>query len=67
MKPCDCTGQIQGKRISVEKYVKKLNECLSLDTESAHGEADDILCEVLTEIGLYDVVSAFKKVRKWYA
>jgi hypothetical protein len=39
------------------------------DTESAHSEADDILCDVLTELGgaYADVAAEWKRVPKWYA
>lgn len=37
------------------------------DTENAHGDADDILCELLTTLGYEDVVAEWRKVKKWYA
>lgn len=37
------------------------------DTEAAHGNADDILCEFLTALGYADVVAEWHKVDKWYA
>jgi hypothetical protein len=37
------------------------------DTECAHGEADNILCELLTRLGYNDVVTAYEAVDKWYA
>ena len=37
------------------------------DTEAAHGNADDILCQLLTAIGYGDVVAEWEKVDKWYA
>lgn len=39
------------------------------DTEAAHSEADDILCQVLTHLGgtYEDVVTEFRAIRKWYA
>ena len=37
------------------------------DTESAHGDADDILCELLQSLGYADVVDAYAKIDKWYA
>lgn len=51
-----------------EQAIKRLRkEQKSNDTEAAHCEADDILCELLTALGYQDVVEEFKKVRKWYA
>lgn len=37
------------------------------DTESAHAEADEILCEVLTALGYGDLVEEYRKVPKWFA
>lgn len=37
------------------------------DIEIAHGEADDVLCELLMSLGYNDVVSAWEAVEKWYA
>ena len=37
------------------------------DLEMAHGEADDVLCALLKELGYGDVVSAYHKIDKWYA
>lgn len=37
------------------------------DTENAHCEADNILCELLVELGFKDVVAEYDKIQKWYA
>jgi hypothetical protein len=37
------------------------------DIEADHGEADNILCEVLLHLNLLPLVQAFRKVEKWYA
>lgn len=37
------------------------------DTERAHANADDGLCELLTALGYADVVAEYAKVEKWYA
>ena len=37
------------------------------DTETAHGDADDILCELLGALGYRDVVREWQKVEKRYA
>lgn len=39
----------------------------SNDIEASHVDADDILCELLIELGYNDVVSAYNKVPKWFA
>lgn len=45
--------------------LKDLQE--SNDIESAHAEADDILCTVLEVLGYSELVEEYKKVEKWYA
>ena len=37
------------------------------DTEAAHSDADDVLCELLKSLGYEDVVEAYLEVPKWYA
>ena len=37
------------------------------DTERAHSEVDDVLCELLTSLGYADVVEKYHKVDKWFA
>lgn len=37
------------------------------DTESNHAQADDILCEILTDLGYGDIVAEYDKIGKWYA
>lgn len=38
-----------------------------IDAEIAHVEADDILMNLLREIGMGDVADEFDKIEKWYA
>lgn len=47
------------------KRMKQLQE--SGDIEVAHIEADDILCEVLLQLGYKELVDAFNDLAKWYA
>jgi hypothetical protein len=37
------------------------------DTEVAHSEADDVLCDMLDTLGYHAVVEAWYRVKKWYA
>lgn len=39
----------------------------SRDTEMAHIDADDVLCELLKSLGYEDVVSEYQNVNKWFA
>ncbi len=64
------------KRIEqLRSDIKELAECQdkiktiteNVDVEMNHRRADDILCDILDELGLTDVTEAFGKIRKWYA
>ena len=47
--------------------IKKLKECQdSCDTERAHREADEVLCELLTSLGYEDVVKEYEQIEKWF-
>lgn len=49
-------------------YMKRLKEAQeSSDTESAHADADEVLCDLLEALGYKKVVEAYNKVDKWYA
>lgn len=37
------------------------------DTEVAHGNADDLLCDLLKQFGLNRLVEEYNKIDKWYA
>jgi hypothetical protein len=37
------------------------------DIEGAHGDADRVLCELLTTLGYEDVVREWEAVEKWFA
>lgn len=51
-----------------DEMIKRLEEVINDDdTESAHGNADDILCELLEKLGYKDVVETYNKVSKWYS
>ncbi len=51
-----------------EEALKRLDALAeSGDTEAAHSEADDILCDLLKELGYGAVVAAWEQIDKWYA
>jgi len=39
----------------------------NFDPEIAHEKADQILCNLLVELGYGDIVIEYAKVQKWYA
>jgi hypothetical protein len=45
----------------------KIARTSSGDPEAAHGNADDLLCKVLTELGYGEGVKVFEGMDKWYA
>lgn len=45
--------------------LRELQCCV--DVESAHSDADDILCRVLKASGLQELVEEYDKIEKWYA
>lgn len=52
----------------IKEAVEKMKECVNnSDTELAHLDADNILCDVLTQLGYKELVDLYEKVNKWYA
>lgn len=50
----------------ISKYLKELND--NLGGEMGHVEADTLLCNILDDLGLMDIVDAYNRVpHKWYA
>ena len=37
------------------------------DKETAHIDADGVLCQMLSDLGYDDVVKAYHDISKWYA
>ncbi len=52
----------------IKAAIENMKECVkNNDYESAHLDADAILCDVLTQLGAKELVDEFEKVNKWYA
>lgn len=52
----------------IKEAIEQMKECVnSGDTEVAHLDADNILCDVLTQLGYKELVDLYEKVKKWYA
>lgn len=50
------------------RYKKRLIKLQhNSDTEIAHCSADQILCNILEELGYSDIVEEYNKIEKWYA
>ena len=64
----EITGDEEEGSMSRDKALIKLRRLQkSGDIEYAHGEADDVLCELLKNLGFEDVVEEYHKVEKWYS
>jgi len=51
----------------IKKAIDDLKEQQkNLDTECAHIKADNILCDLLKDIGFGEVVIEYEKINKWY-
>ena len=51
-----------------DKYLNKMLKLLPMgDKESAHSQADDLLVDIIREIGLNDIADAYEEVGKWYS
>lgn len=56
------------KKINVGEIKEKLKELQeSDDVELSHYEADQIICNLLNDLGYTDVVKEYDKISKWYA
>jgi len=50
------------------KYIERLKECRKeRHIEANHMEADDVLCDLLVDLGFSDVVVEYEKVEKCFA
>lgn len=47
--------------------MKEIGEKYGNDEEVCHGLADDLLCQILNDLGYNDIVEEFEKLPKWYA
>ena len=50
-----------------EKRMVDIKQKDGFDPENAHGKADDLMCELLRELGYGDGVKIFESMHKWYA
>ncbi len=47
--------------------LKEIQENQNGDQEQDHIDADQVLCDLLSELGRDDVVTEYKKIEKWWA
>ncbi len=54
----------------VSEVLRKLHSLATIsenDVLEAHIDADNVLCELLIELGYENIVKAYKEVHKWYS
>lgn len=54
-------------RMNKELNIKYLHQMKQLDNESDHEYADEILCELLKDLGYKELVEVYEKLPKWYS
>ena len=50
-----------------EEAAEKMRELADYDCESRHIAADELLTELLVELGYVKTVAEYEKIHKWYA
>ena len=55
------------KTLSIKYRAKLKILAENPDEEAAHIQADDVLCDILNQLGFEDVVEEYRKIPKWYA
>lgn len=59
------------KGLTMTKFPRELEELQKLgnsgDPETDHVRADNLLCDILEQIGEDEIVKAFHDIKKWYA
>lgn len=57
-----------GLSVTKEQALKELEECITMEPETAHSWADHVLCELLKAQGYNEVVEAWNRITpKWYS
>lgn len=54
----------------LEKAMTDMKELAKLskgDVEICHSAADDLLCEVVERLGMYELAEDYRSVKKWYS
>lgn len=56
------------QKAAAEKALADLKRiAANRDIEAAHGQADQVLLDLLSALGHADVVAAYDAIEKWYA
>lgn len=65
----DCSTLVDGTgSFNTKKYMEQLKaEQQNADIEEAHANADEVLCELLIDLGYKPIIEEYNEVPKWYA
>lgn len=56
------------ERKLLKEILEKLKDLQGYgDTEISHSKADDLLCELLLQLGYRKIVEEYRKIEKWFA
>lgn len=60
---------MKNKKVSINPQVfeSKMKGFNEFDTEMAHVYADELMCQVLTDLGYGEGIEVFKNMTKWYS
>ena len=50
-----------------DEFTEAMRSCEGGDIEANHAAADDLLCQILIELGYDEGVAVFDAMTKWYA
>ena len=53
--------------LSPQEFDARMKACESGDIERQHAEADDLMCELLENLGYQDGIARFRAMYRWYA
>lgn len=55
------------EKMTPEEFLAKMQECVTGDIERDHGAADDLMCNLLIQLGYGEGIKIFKEMERWYA
>jgi hypothetical protein len=55
------------KKMLEQEFVARMDALTDGDIEETHISADDLLCELLEQLGFKSVVDSYNRIYKWYA
>ncbi len=58
---------IERLREEYREKLQKIIEDAQGDVERQHAEADNLLCDLLTEMGFGSLVDDYRDIKKWFA